>query len=93
MKNGIKNNFFKSDCLKNGLFGLKISLMVLILLLFFLFYKLASYTDFNLIYTVLFQMPNSSGLLFIYAGAILFIIVPFLTGILVGDKLSSLKHK
>ena len=85
MKRGlIKNRKYNSEYyLKWGISGLKISLLVIVLILAVLLYLLFLETR-NLyeFYNVLFRFPDLSGFLFMYSGVILFIIVPFVTGIL-----------
>ena len=90
MKRGIRGNKKHSEnfYLKWGTFGLKISLLFVLLILVVLLYMLFLQTrSLYETYRVLFRFPDLSGFLFMYAGVILFIVVPFVTGILVGRRL------
>ena len=74
--------------LKWGAFGLKVSLSVIFLILLVLLYLLFLETrSLYEVYNVLFRFPDPSGFLFMYAGVILFIVVPFATGILIGRRM------
>lgn len=91
MKRGlIKNKKYNRDFyLKWGTLGLKISLLFVFLIFIVLLYLLFLQTrDLYEIYNVLFVFPDFSGFLFMYAGVILFIVAPFVTGILIGRRVS-----
>lgn len=91
MKRGlVKNKKYGRDFyLKWGTFGLKISLLfiffILVVLIYLLFLETKSLYE---VYRVLFRFPDLSGFLFMYAGVILFIVVPFVTGILIGRRMA-----
>jgi hypothetical protein len=90
MKRGLtKNKKPISDTyLKWGSVGLKVSLGILLLILVVLLYLSFLQTkDIYEIYNILFRFPDASDFPVIYSGSILFIIVPFLTGILIGKRI------
>jgi hypothetical protein len=94
MKRGLvkKRKSKQEFYLKWGIFGLKISLVVVLLILSVLLYILFLETrDLYEVCNVLFRFPNLSGFLFVYAGIILFIVVPFFAGILIGRKMEKRK--
>lgn len=87
MKEGEFTKGLDSD-IKRGLKGLRISLIILILVIFFLVVFLTvTHGNFSDIYRILFRKPEYTDYLAFFAGVLLFIAIPFLLGIKVGAGL------